>query len=362
MEPLRASETLEAASPAAAPEKPEAEAAALLTAMLSPDATSPLQPPPPVKAKRSLATSTSGSIDASGCEEYLPADLGEPPPKRPAVGPWSDKEFAQLQNLEKVWSGVGKAKWEAIAKALGTGRTATAVEIKCREGHNAAFSKAQPWTCQEVEHLRELVEKDGPGAWQRKADALGTGRTANGVEKKYRTALSRHIGGEPTEPPPPKPKRAAAGLSSPKRPAGLSSPGPPAVRWDRELKRWRATVERNGQTKELGLFASEQEAAGAFNEEMRRLRSPRAKPAQSHTPRAAKPSSRPKAEGPSAASLELIEEVREFMKVNRVSQVIAGQEARVSQSVISQWLSLRYHGHNDKVRRPFNALSLRMER
>ena len=87
-----------------------------------------------------------------------------------------------------------------------------------------------------------------------------------------------------------------------------------------------------------------------------------AKPAQSHTPRAAKPSSRPKAEGPSAASLELIEEVREFMKVNRVSQVIAGQEARVSQSVISQWLSLRYHGHNDKVRRPFNALSLRMER
>ena len=361
MEPLRASETLEAASPAAAPEKPEAEAAALLTAILSP-ATSPLQQPPPVKAKRSLATSTSGSIDASGCEEYLPADLGEPPPKRPAVGPWSDKEFAQLQNLEKVWSGVGKAKWEAIAKALGTGRTATAVEIKCREGHNAAFSKAQPWTCQEVEHLRELVEKDGPGAWQRKADALGTGRTANGVEKKYRTALSRHIGGEPTEPPPPKPKRAAAGLSSPKRPAGLSSPGPPAVRWDRELKRWRATVERNGQTKELGLFASEQEAAGAFNEEMRRLRSPRAKPAQSHTPRAAKPSSRPKAEGPSAASLELIEEVREFMKVNRVSQVIAGQEARVSQSVISQWLSLRYHGHNDKVRRPFNALSLRMER
>ena len=139
MEPLRTSQTLEAASPAAAPEKPEAEAAALLTAILSP-ATSPLQQPPPVKAKRSLATSTSGSIDASGCEEYLPADLGEPPPKRPAVGPWSDKEFAQLQNLEKVWSGVGKAKWEAIAKALGTGRTATAVEIKCSAGTQQARS------------------------------------------------------------------------------------------------------------------------------------------------------------------------------------------------------------------------------
>ena len=325
MEPPRTL-TLQAASPAADPEKSEAEAAALLTAMLSPDAGDPLQLPPPVKAKRSLATSepTSGFVDASGCEEYLPADLGEPPPKRPAAG-------------------------EVLAPP--TGRAATAVEIKCREGHNAASSKkAQPWTCQEVEHLRELVEKDGPGAWQRKADALGTGRTANGVEKKYRTALSRHIGGEPIGPPPP--KRAAAGLSSPKRPAGLSSPGP--VRWDRDLQRWRATVEHNGQTRQLGLFASEQEAAGAFNEEVRRLRSKRpAKPAQSHTPRAAKPGSRPKAEGPSAASLELIEEVREYMKVNRVSQVIAGQEARVSQSVISQWLSLRYHGHNDKVRRPF---------
>jgi len=38
------------------------------------------------------------------------------------------------------------------------------------------------------------------------------------------------------------------------------------------------------------------------------------------------------------------------MKANRVSQVVAGQEARVSQAVISQWLSMKYHGHNDKVR------------
>eukprot|EP01045_Picozoa_sp_COSAG04_P044417 COSAG04_NODE_15061_length_545_cov_1.071749_1_plen_79_part_10 len=78
MEPPRTL-TLQAASPAADPEKSEAEAAALLTAMLSPDAGDPLQLPPPVKAKRSLASEPTSS-------EYLPADLGEPPPKRPAAG------------------------------------------------------------------------------------------------------------------------------------------------------------------------------------------------------------------------------------------------------------------------------------
>ena len=46
----------------------------------------------------------------------------------------------------------------------------------------------------------------------------------------------------------------------------------------------------------------------------------------------------------------LVQEVRAYMKANRVSQVVAGQEARVSQAVISQWLSMKYHGHNDKVR------------
>lgn len=47
----------------------------------------------------------------------------------------------------------------------------------------------------------------------------------------------------------------------------------------------------------------------------------------------------------------LVKEVRAYMKANKVSQVVAGQEARVSQAVISQWLSMKYHGHNDKVRR-----------
>jgi predicted XRE-type DNA-binding protein len=47
---------------------------------------------------------------------------------------------------------------------------------------------------------------------------------------------------------------------------------------------------------------------------------------------------------------ELVADVRTYMKANKLSQVTVGQEARISQAVISQWLSLKYHGHNDKVR------------
>jgi hypothetical protein len=46
---------------------------------------------------------------------------------------------------------------------------------------------------------------------------------------------------------------------------------------------------------------------------------------------------------------DLVKDVRLFMKTNKLSQVTVGQEARISQAVISQWLSLKYHGHNDKV-------------
>jgi hypothetical protein len=55
-------------------------------------------------------------------------------------------------------------------------------------------------------------------------------------------------------------------------------------------------------------------------------------------------------EAKSPTDPELVKQVRAYMKANKVSQVVAGQEARVSQAVISQWLSMKYHGHNDKVR------------
>ena len=45
----------------------------------------------------------------------------------------------------------------------------------------------------------------------------------------------------------------------------------------------------------------------------------------------------------------LVKHVNAYMKANKVSQTAAGQEARISQAVMSQWLSMKFHGHNDKV-------------
>ena len=56
-------------------------------------------------------------------------------------------------------------------------------------------------------------------------------------------------------------------------------------------------------------------------------------------------------QAPSADS-KLVEQVKVYMKENKVSQVKLGEEARISQAVISQWLALKYYGHNDKVYLP----------
>ena len=60
--------------------------------------------------------------------------------------------------------------------------------------------------------------------------------------------------------------------------------------------------------------------------------------------------SRAKNERKMQSDAALVNDVRTYMKANKLSQVTVGQEARISQAVISQWLSLKYHGHNDKAR------------
>eukprot|EP01046_Picozoa_sp_COSAG06_P054157 COSAG06_NODE_9559_length_1871_cov_1.327314_2_plen_155_part_01 len=45
----------------------------------------------------------------------------------------------------------------------------------------------------------------------------------------------------------------------------------------------------------------------------------------------------------------LVADVRTYMKANKLSQITVGEETRISQGVISPWLSLKYHGNNDKV-------------
>jgi len=44
----------------------------------------------------------------------------------------------------------------------------------------------------------------------------------------------------------------------------------------------------------------------------------------------------------------LVSEVKAFMKLRKISQVCVGHEARMSQAVVSQWLSGKYHGNVSK--------------
>jgi hypothetical protein len=46
---------------------------------------------------------------------------------------------------------------------------------------------------------------------------------------------------------------------------------------------------------------------------------------------------------------QLVADVREYMRVHKVSQCKVGLEARISQPVISNWLSMKYEGYNHKV-------------
>ena len=46
---------------------------------------------------------------------------------------------------------------------------------------------------------------------------------------------------------------------------------------------------------------------------------------------------------------QLVADVTSFMKANSLIQVQVGREARISQGVMSKWLSLKYRGDNDKV-------------
>ena len=41
------------------------------------------------------------------------------------------------------------------------------------------------WTDEEVEWLRALVARDGPGRWSVKAKQLGTGRTAKALNTRW---------------------------------------------------------------------------------------------------------------------------------------------------------------------------------
>ena len=90
---------------------------------------------------------------------------------------WSQAEFAHLKQLvEKT----GPGQWDEKAAALGTGRSGNAVEMKW-----ARAQRGLQWSNDEKAHLARLVEAGGVGSWEEKAFQLGTGRTAKAVSEQF---------------------------------------------------------------------------------------------------------------------------------------------------------------------------------
>jgi hypothetical protein len=128
---------------------------------------------------------------------------------------------------------------------------------------------------------------------------------------------------------------ASAGRSAPVKGKGRAAPAKRKSRGSRK-----SGDTKDGGKKPMSLTSNSNGNGNGNGNGNKRARTS-TKPAISNTQRG---------EAKSPTDPELVKEVRAYMKANKVSQVVAGQEARVSQAVISQWLSMKYHGHNDKVR------------
>ena len=105
---------------------------------------------------------------------------------------WSAEELETLMSLVEE---NGAEDWEDKAEALGTNRTATAVQTKY--GIEARERKlTSSWSQEELDKLAELVEKEGFGEWDAKAKFLQKFfdrpkcRTGSAVHRRYERLAS----------------------------------------------------------------------------------------------------------------------------------------------------------------------------
>ena len=95
----------------------------------------------------------------------------------------ADKELRAVVQRE------GLGNWQQKAQAFSTSRSGDSLRqrwglIKDAEpGQVAALTNM--WTTDELESLGKLVKKEGAGDWDTKAELLGTGRTARALERKW---------------------------------------------------------------------------------------------------------------------------------------------------------------------------------
>ena len=146
-------------------------------------------------------------------------------------GLWSDQEWKMLRRLV---ARDGEGNWAEKAAVLG--RTTKSVQNKW-DREKERESHAQPsqttsgdpriWSDLEYESLRRLVEKDGIGKWELKAQALGSmgfsSRTGTSIERKWRRESD-------------KVKDAGAGEKKKPQPASVGEGW--TVEWSAEYSDW----------------------------------------------------------------------------------------------------------------------------
>ena len=84
----------------------------------------------------------------------------------------------------------------AAKKTVGKPQRKTAKAAAAAAAADAADDKKAavgPWTKEEIEELKRLVEQHGAGQWEQKASAMSTGRTAKAVHTRWLRESGRII-------------------------------------------------------------------------------------------------------------------------------------------------------------------------
>ena len=80
----------------------------------------------------------------------------------------------------------GIGSWREKAEAFSTARSKDALQKRWAR-HLSPFPspKINEWSAEELGMLETLVAEEGSGDWEKKAQALGTGRTAKSLANKW---------------------------------------------------------------------------------------------------------------------------------------------------------------------------------
>ena len=129
-----------------------------------------------------------GAEDQLVLEDYIrpaPAAAPAPPaPEAPAAAPRDRDGKRGLANGLRTGAPPPKKRGRPSKKGGRPPKTATATEA----APPPPSDEDAPWTPEEEQHLQELVDEHGEGdwSWPTIAEELGTGRTKEAVEARYK--------------------------------------------------------------------------------------------------------------------------------------------------------------------------------